>query len=85
MLYTGILEEGSRFDSSRYFGRPFTFKLGAGQVIKGWDEAVAMLPIGTKAVVYVPSELAYGARGACKLKATNTTLIFEIEVLEPAK
>ena len=83
--YTGKLEDGTTFDSSRYFGRPFTFKLGAGQVIKGWDEAVAMLPIGTKAVVYVPSELAYGERGAGDRIGPNTNLIFEIEVLEPAK
>ncbi len=83
--YTGTLEDGTIFDSSVAHGKPFTFTLGRGEVIKGWDEAVAMLPIGTKATVYLPSDLAYGQRGAAGVIPPGANLIFDIEILEPQK
>ncbi|MDD4819306.1 MAG: peptidylprolyl isomerase [Flavobacteriales bacterium] len=80
--YTGMFLDGKVFDSSLSEGRtPFEFTLGAGQVIKGWDEAVAVIPVGSKAKVYLPSDMAYGQRGVGPIPA-NTDLIFDIEVLK---
>lgn len=79
--YTGYLEDGTKFDSSLDRNTPFSFILGQGQVIKGWDEGVAMLPIGTKAILRIPPDLGYGSmkRGAIP---ANATLFFEIDILE---
>ena len=83
--YTGMFTDGKVFDSSLSAGRePFEFTLGAGQVIKGWDEAVALIPVGSKAKVYLPSSMAYGERGVGPIPA-NTDLIFDIEVLPTQK
>jgi len=80
--YTGRLLDGTKFDSSVDRGRPFTFPLGRGRVIKGWDEGVAMLNVGTKALLYIPPKLGYGKRGAGRDIPPGATLIFEVEVLE---
>lgn len=79
--YTGYLEDGKKFDSSVDRGTPFTFPLGQGRVIKGWDESVGQLKVGTKALVKIPPELGYGARGAGGVIPPNATLYFEIELL----
>ena len=79
--YRGMLENGKEFDSS--YGRgPFSFSLGAGQVIKGWDEGVAGMKIGGKRKLTIPPELGYGSRGAGGVIPPNATLIFEVELLE---
>ena len=79
--YTGFLRNGKKFDSS--IGRkPFETPIGVGRVIKGWDEGVVKLKTGTKAVLYIPSDLAYGARGAGRVIPPNSDLIFEVELLE---
>lgn len=80
--YTGWLLDGTKFDSSIDRGTPFKFKLGQGRVIKGWDEGVSKLKIGSKAFLKIPSKLGYGARGAGRSIPPNSTLIFEIDVLE---
>ena len=79
--YRGTLENGKEFDSS--YGRgPFSFPLGAGRVIKGWDEGVAGMKVGGKRKLVVPPELGYGSRGAGGVIPPNATLIFEVELLE---
>lgn len=80
--YTGWLEDGTKFDSSLDRGQPFTFPLGKGRVIKGWDEGVSKMKVGTKAYLKIPPKLGYGSRGAGRSIPPNSTLIFEIEVLE---
>lgn len=79
--YTGYLEDGTKFDSSYDRNQPFTFVLGRGQVIKGWDEGVALLKKGSKAILRIPPDIAYGARARGPIPA-NATLYFEIELLE---
>ena len=78
--YRGTLIDGKEFDSSYSRGQPTPLRLDG--VIKGWQEAVALMPVGSKWEIYVPSALAYGERGAGKLIGPNAALIFEIELLE---
>jgi peptidylprolyl isomerase len=83
--YTGWLNEkeqrGKKFDSSVDRGQTFTFLLGAGRVIKGWDEGVAGMKIGGKRTLYIPAALGYGARGAGRSIPPNADLIFDVELL----
>lgn len=78
--YVGTLLDGTKFDSSRDRNDPFTFPLGQGRVIKGWDEGIAKLHVGEKAILTIPAELGYGAQGQGKIPA-NSTLIFEVELM----
>jgi len=79
--YTGKLTNGTVFDSSVSRGQSFSFQLGVGQVIRGWDEGVALLKVGDKATFTIPAELAYGEQGAGGVIGPNETLIFEVELL----
>src|SRR5271156_4244968 len=79
--YTGWLTDGAKFDSSVDRDDPFAFVLGAGQVIRGWDEGVAQLKVGDKARLTIPPEMAYGADGYPGAIPPNATLIFEVELL----
>jgi FKBP-type peptidyl-prolyl cis-trans isomerase len=79
--YVGTLTNGSQFDSSRDRGKPFSFKLGAGQVISGWDQGVAGMKVGGLRKLTIPSQLAYGDRGFPPVIPPNATLVFEVELL----
>jgi FKBP-type peptidyl-prolyl cis-trans isomerase len=84
--YTGWLITGKKFDSSLDRGKPFPFTLGAGQVIKGWDEGVAGMKVGGKRQLRIPPDLAYGSRGVGNgLIPPNSALIFDVELLEVGK
>jgi peptidylprolyl isomerase len=80
--YIGTLPNGTKFDSSRDRGQPISFVLGAGRVIRGWDEAVAAMKIGTRAILTIPPAMGYGAQGSGNVIPPNATLIFDVELLE---
>lgn len=80
--YTGYLLDGSKFDSSIDRGEPLEFKLGEGQVIKGWDEGIAMMKVGGKAKLIVPSKLGYGDRGAGQTILPYSPLVFDVELID---
>ena len=79
--YVGTLTNGNKFDSSRDRGQPFSFRLGQGQVIKGWDEGVAQMKLGEKCTLTCSPDYAYGARGFPPVIPPNSTLVFEVELL----
>ena len=83
--YAGRLFNGKQFDASYSRGEPFTFKLGAGQVIKGWDEGVALLKVGEKIKLIIPSGMAYGAQGAGADIPPNSPLVFDVELISIKK
>jgi len=87
--YTGWLydakaadKHGKKFDSSKDHGEPFSFKLGGGQVIRGWDQGVAGMKVGGTRTLVIPSELGYGQRGAGGAIPPHATLLFDVELLE---
>ncbi|MFP2926014.1 FKBP-type peptidyl-prolyl cis-trans isomerase [Pyxidicoccus sp. 3LG] len=80
--YVGTLTSGSKFDSSRDRGQGFTFRLGGGQVIEGWDKGVAGMKVGGVRKLTIPPEMGYGTRGFPPVIPPNSTLLFEVELLE---
>lgn len=79
--YTGTLENGKKFDSSRDRGKPFQCTIGVGQVIKGWDTSITQLSVGSRAKLTIPGHEAYGVRGFPGLIPPNATLVFDVELL----
>lgn len=80
--YSGTLTDGTKFDSSYDRGEPFTFNLGAGEVIQGWDKGFAGMKVGGKRKLTIPADLGYGSSGAGGVIPPNATLIFEVELLK---
>ncbi|MFC4637268.1 FKBP-type peptidyl-prolyl cis-trans isomerase [Deinococcus hohokamensis] len=80
--YTGTLENGQKFDSSRDRGEPIEFPLGVGYVIPGWDQGIAQLRVGDKAKLTIPSQLGYGAAGVPGVIPGGATLIFDVELVD---
>ena len=80
--YTGYLEDGTVFDSSHKRNKPFEFPVGQGRVIKGWDEGFMDMNVGSEGTLIIPSELGYGDRGAGAMIPPNSTLIFDVQLLE---
>ena len=80
--YVGTLDDGTEFDSSRKHGKPFDFELGAGRVIKGWDEGIVGMKVGGKRHLRIPPSLGYGPRGFPPVIPPNSVLVFDVELLD---